>query len=111
MAGQIDPIRDIKRMMADIEQKLPAGAPKVSQMLPAAPPIGGRASPEIRPEEILREPAKLLREVEAKLPVGAPKISEMVAKPPLAGEEREPKITGGGVEALPPDRGPKVVGG
>ena len=105
MAPQFDPLKDLKGAMVDIEAKLPAGLPKLSATLPTLPT--GRAG-QVGP---LRTPTEVFKKVEEILPAGAPRISQMVPKPPLAGEEREPKITGGGVEALPPDRGPKVIGG
>ena len=68
----MDPVTQVKRMLADIETKLPAGAPKISQMLPPAPSLGAPSSPD----DILRRPAEVFRRVEEVLP-GAPRLSVM----------------------------------
>ena len=85
MAPQLpDPLRDAKSVMIDIEAKLPAGAPKLSQMLPAS--LG--RSPLVRPEEILRKPTEVIKRVEEvlelpelpKLGGGASPEAEVIAQ-------------------------------
>ncbi|MBW2673223.1 MAG: hypothetical protein JRD89_07390 [Deltaproteobacteria bacterium] len=70
----MDPVTQVKRMLADIEMRLPAGAPKISQMLPA-PSLGAPSSPD----DILRRPAEVFRRVEEILP-GAPRLSAVVGQ-------------------------------
>ncbi|MBW2560554.1 MAG: hypothetical protein JRE40_06820 [Deltaproteobacteria bacterium] len=69
----MDPITQVKRMLVDVEAKLPAGAPKLSAMIPTPP-----AQPAPAPEAVLRAPVEVFKQIEEA--TGLPRLSAAPAQ-------------------------------
>jgi len=68
----MDPITQVKRMLVDVEAKLPAGAPKLSALVPTPP------APAPAPEAVLRAPTEVFKRIEEV--TGLPKLSAAPAQ-------------------------------
>jgi len=93
-----DPLRDLINMaesarasahkaLSDIATRIKATAP--------TPPMPGKpgGAGQIRPEELLAQPAEAFKRIEEVLPPGAPKLSELAKTAPTVGESGEGKGT------------------